>query len=81
MGKITPYSTFLNLNLPRDVYKRQQKSESRDELVRQARRAMLELVRTMQDSVCDHPDAERLMLELAAQLGACLLYTSRRYTK
>ena len=48
----------------------EQKSESRDELVRQARRAMLELVRTMQDSVCDHPDAERLMLELAAQLGA-----------
>ena len=47
----------------------EQKSESRDELVRQARRAMLELVRTMQDSVCDHPDAERLMLELAAQLG------------
>ena len=48
----------------------EQKSESGDELVRQARRAMLELVRTMQDSVCDHPDAERLMLELAAQLGA-----------
>lgn len=48
----------------------EQKSESRDELVRQARRAMLELVQTMQDSMCDHPDAERLMLELAAQLGA-----------
>ena len=48
----------------------EQKSESRDELVRQARRAMLELVQTMQDSMCDHPDAERLVLELAAQLGA-----------
>ena len=48
----------------------EQKSDSRDELVRQARRAMLELVQTMRDSVCDHPDAERLMLELAAQLGA-----------
>ena len=47
----------------------EQKSESRDELVREARRAMLELVHTMQDSVCDHPDAEQLMLELAAQLG------------
>ena len=46
----------------------EQKSESRDELVRQARRAMLELVQTMRDSMCDHPDAERLMLELAAQL-------------
>ena len=47
----------------------EQKSESRDELVREARRAMLELVQTMQDSMCDHPDAEQLMLELAAQLG------------
>lgn len=47
----------------------EQKSESRDELVRQARRVMLELVRAMQDGVCDHPDAEQLVLELAAQLG------------
>lgn len=46
----------------------EQKSESRDELVRKARQAMLELVQTMRDSMCDHPDAERLMLELAAQL-------------
>ena len=46
----------------------EQKSESRDELVREARRAMLELVQAMRDSMCDHPDAERLMLELAAQL-------------
>ena len=46
----------------------EQKSESRDELVRQARRAMLELVQTMRDGVCNHPDAEQLMLELAAQL-------------
>ena len=46
----------------------EQKSESRDELVRKTRRAMLELVQTMRDSMCDHPDAERLVLELAAQL-------------
>lgn len=46
----------------------EQKSESRDELVREARRAMLELVQTMRDRMCNHPDAERLMLELAAQL-------------
>ena len=46
----------------------EQKSESRDELVREARRAMLELVQTMRDRMCDYPDAERLMLELAAQL-------------
>ena len=47
----------------------EQKSESRDELVRESRRAMLELVQTMRDSMCDHLDAERLMMELAAQLG------------
>ena len=47
----------------------EQKSDSRDELVRESRRAMLELVHAMQDGVCDHPDAERLVLELVAQLG------------
>ena len=47
----------------------EQKSASRDELVRQARRAMLELVQAMQDGLCDHPEAERLMQELAVQLG------------
>ena len=47
----------------------EQKSDSRNELVREARRALLELVQTMRDSMCDHPDAERLVLELAAQLG------------
>ena len=47
----------------------EQKSESRDELVRQARRAMLELVQAMQAGLCDHPEAEQLMQELAAQLG------------
>ena len=48
----------------------EQKSASRDELVRQARRAMLELVQAMRDGLCDHPEAERLMQELAVQLGA-----------
>ena len=48
----------------------EQKSDSRDELARESRRAMLELVHAMQDGVCDHPNAEQLMLELAAQLGA-----------
>ena len=46
----------------------EQKSESRDELVQEDRRAMLELVRTMREGMCSHPEAERLMLELAAQL-------------
>ena len=30
---------------------------------------MLELVQTMQGGLCDHPEAERLMQELAVQLG------------
>ena len=47
----------------------EQKSASRDELVRQARRAMLELVRAMRDGLCDHPEAEQLMQELAMQMG------------
>ena len=47
----------------------EQKSESRDELVRQARRAMLELVQSMRDGLCDHPKAEQLMQELAVGLG------------
>ena len=46
----------------------EQKSMSRDELVHEARKAMLEMVRTMKEGICDHPDAERLMLELALQL-------------
>ena len=31
---------------------------------------MLELVQAMRDGLCDHPEAERLMQELAVQLGA-----------
>lgn len=46
----------------------EQKTESREDLVRQARRAMLELVQNMREGVCNHPDAEQLMQELAAQL-------------
>ena len=46
----------------------EQKSVSRDELVREARKAMLEMVRTMKEGICNYPDAERLMLELALQL-------------
>ena len=46
----------------------EQKSMSRDELVHEARKAMLELVRTMKERICNHPDAERLILELALQL-------------
>jgi len=46
----------------------EQKSESRDELVHEARKAMLEMVQYMKDGICDHPEAEQLILELAMQL-------------
>ena len=46
----------------------EQKSEFRDELVHEARKAMLEMVQYMKDGICDHPEAEQLMLELAMQL-------------
>ncbi|WP_298016758.1 MobP3 family relaxase [uncultured Dysosmobacter sp.] len=46
----------------------EQKTVSRDELVREARQAMRELVQQMRTRICDHPEAERLMQELALQL-------------
>ena len=46
----------------------EQKSMSRDELVREARKAMLETVRSMKEGICNHPNAEKLILELALQL-------------
>ena len=46
----------------------EQKTVSRDQLVREARQAMRELVRQMRNRICDHPEAERLMQELALQL-------------
>ena len=46
----------------------EQKSANRDELVRQARQEMLELVRTMRTGLCDHPEVETLILRLAQGL-------------
>ena len=46
----------------------EQKTVSRDQLVREARQAMRELVQQMRTRICDHPEAERLMQELALQL-------------
>ncbi len=60
--------------LMNDIFKHEllhvyeQKSASRDELVRQARREMLELVGTMRTGLCDHPEVETLMLQLAQGL-------------
>ena len=62
--------------LTNDIFKQEllhlyeQKSNSRDELVQEARKVMLELVQTMSAGIADHPEAERLMLELAMQLKA-----------
>ena len=46
----------------------EQKTVSRDELVREARVFMAALVREMRKGICDHPEAERLMWELAQAL-------------
>ena len=46
----------------------EQKTVSRDQLVQEARQAMRELVQQMRTRICDHPEAERLMQELALQL-------------
>lgn len=62
-------STLMN-----DIFKQEllhvyeQKSANRDDLVRQARREMLELARTMQTGFCDHPEVESLILQLAQGL-------------
>ena len=48
----------------------EQKSELRDELVRQARREMKKLVREMRQSLCSCPEVEKLMAELAQKLGS-----------
>lgn len=60
--------------LTNDIFKQEmlhiyeQKSVSRDDLVREARRAMLELTGQMAQGICDHPEAERLISELAQRL-------------
>ena len=46
----------------------EQKSQSRDELVRQARRSMSQLTREMADGICNCPAAESLVQKLAVQL-------------
>ena len=52
------------------LYLYEQKTVSRDQLVQEARQAMRELVQQMRSRICDHPEAERLMQELALQLEA-----------
>ena len=60
--------------LTNDIFKQEmlhlyeQKTVSRDQLVREARQAMRELVQQMRNHICDHPEAERLMQDLVLQL-------------
>ncbi len=49
-----------------ETYER--KSQSRDELVREARRSLSELVRRMETGIAVHPEVERLISDLAEQL-------------
>ena len=46
----------------------EQKSTSRDELVRESRRVMRELTRQMREGVCNAPEIEPLIQTLAVQL-------------
>lgn len=47
----------------------EQKSVSRDELVRETRKVMLELSWQMRETVCEHTQAEQMIWKLSQQLG------------
>ena len=47
----------------------EQKSVSRDELVKETRKVMLELSRQMRETVCKHTQAEQMIWKLSQQLG------------
>ena len=64
-------STLTNQIFKQEMYHLyQQKSASRDELVQEARKVMLEMSRQMAQGICEYPDMEQLMGELAQQLGS-----------
>ena len=50
------------------LHTHEQKSQSRDELVREARRAIRRLTREMAQSICSAPEIEQKMEQLATQL-------------
>lgn len=60
--------------LTNDIFKQEllhiyeQKSESRDELVQEARETLLELTHQMQNGICNHPEVEALMMHLSQTL-------------
>ena len=47
----------------------EQKSKSRDELVSEARKALLELAKAMREMTCIHPEAEQMIWKLSKQLS------------
>ena len=51
------------------LYVYEQKSKSRDDLVAEARKAMLELAKAMREMTCIHPEAEQMIWDLSRQLG------------
>ena len=64
-------STLTNQIFKQEMYHLyEQKSTSRDELVQEARKVMLELSRQMAQGICEHPDMEQLMGQLAHQLDS-----------
>ena len=48
----------------------EQKSKSRDDLVAEARKAILELSKAMREMTCIHPEAEQMIWELSKQISA-----------
>ena len=62
--------------LTNDIFKQEllhvyeQKSESRDELVQEARQTLLELTRAMRQGVYNHPEVEALMIQLSQALSS-----------
>ena len=60
--------------LTNDVFRQEmlhvyeQKNQSRDDLVAEAHRTVLELADEMRRGVCEHPEAEQLMLKLSSEL-------------
>ena len=51
------------------LYVYEQKSVSRDDLIRETRKVMLELSRQMRETVCEHSQAEQMIWKLSQQLG------------
>ena len=51
------------------LYVYEQKSVSRDDLIRETRKVMLELSRQMRETVCEHTQAEQMIWKLSRQLG------------